>query len=353
MASLLEASLYTVVGVLLVILSSGANAAPGDLCSNFNTGADFQSSSNIWQSHGACSLTCGDKYAYAILQGKSCWCSNYAPSTTNSNGDCNKGCPGFPQEKCGDESSGLFGYVALGPAPSGTRGVSSSQPSQSSTASSIVTGVQSTATSDPPTTSSTWVPTPYTTVRTVTGGVQTVTLTPTEPPATITPRPSAIFSSSLPSKNSSSLSGGAIAGIVIGILVAVGLAVGLLLVLCLRKRRNDDVSRDGSVGSRSPPRSRGSLSGLINSVTGENNKPMAEANPEIQVWPAKPTYDRQPSHDYIRFDKDHKPRLVDQRLDPRSLWGRTETGSSRTSVRSFRDDQDYSRRVLQLTNPDA
>lgn len=37
-------------------------------------------------------------------------------------------CPGYPFEKCGDRSAGLYGYVALGPAPSGTQG-SASTPS--------------------------------------------------------------------------------------------------------------------------------------------------------------------------------------------------------------------------------
>lgn len=31
-------------------------------------------------------------------------------------------CPGYPYENCGDQSAGLFGYVALGPSPSGTQG---------------------------------------------------------------------------------------------------------------------------------------------------------------------------------------------------------------------------------------
>ncbi|KAL0640797.1 Cell wall integrity and stress response component 4 [Maublancomyces gigas] len=47
-------------------------------------------------------------------------------------------------------------------------------------------------------------------------------------------------------------------------------------------------------------------------------------------------------------------KLVDQRLDPSQLYLRydPDTGSSRMSVRSLRDDADYSRRVLRLANPD-
>jgi len=44
--------------------------------------------------------------------------------------------------------------------------------------------------------------------------------------------------------------------------------------------------------------------------------------------------------------------VYDQRLDPSSLFMRFDhqTGSSRMSVRSLRDDTDYSRRVLRVRN---
>lgn len=44
-------------------------------------------------------------------------------------------------------------------------------------------------------------------------------------------------------------------------------------------------------------------------------------------------------------------KLVDQRLDPTQLYLRydPDTGSSRMSVRSLRDDADYSRRVLRVS----
>jgi len=44
-------------------------------------------------------------------------------------------------------------------------------------------------------------------------------------------------------------------------------------------------------------------------------------------------------------------RLIDQRLDPNQIYLRydLDTGSSRMSVRSLRDDTDYSRRVLRVS----
>lgn len=46
-------------------------------------------------------------------------------------------------------------------------------------------------------------------------------------------------------------------------------------------------------------------------------------------------------------------RIVDQRLDPGALWNAPFDNQSRVSIRSLQDDQDYSRRVLRLANPDA
>ena len=90
--------------------------------------------SDNYQSNGACSTSCAG-YAFAVVQYKSCWCSNYIPAITLSAGSCGVACPGYPYENCGDASSGLFGYVALGKAPLGTQGVAaSSSPTQGTSA---------------------------------------------------------------------------------------------------------------------------------------------------------------------------------------------------------------------------
>lgn len=74
-----------------------------------------------YQSNGACEDNCS-AYAYAVLQGPDCWCSNYAPSQQVNTLDCNEQCPGYPDDWCGSTSAGLFGYYQLSVAPSGTAG---------------------------------------------------------------------------------------------------------------------------------------------------------------------------------------------------------------------------------------
>jgi cell wall integrity and stress response component len=75
---------------------------------------------NQFQSDGSCQVNCQDSYAFAVLQGANCWCSDYAPSDQKQTNLCNDPCPGFPGDWCGNPSAGLYGYVALSIAPSGT-----------------------------------------------------------------------------------------------------------------------------------------------------------------------------------------------------------------------------------------
>ena len=127
---------------ILIALISKASALTQQYCSSQNTGADSSPGmilrlfgANIanmlsivqdnFQSNGACQQTCAG-YAFAVVQYQSCWCSDYVPADTTSTSSCSVACPGYPYENCGDESAGLFGYVALGPAPSGTQGSASS-----------------------------------------------------------------------------------------------------------------------------------------------------------------------------------------------------------------------------------
>jgi hypothetical protein len=96
--------------------------------------------SSIYQSNGLCHDFCLSSYAFAVVQGDGCWCSNYAPGTTTTG--CSDQCPGYPPELCG--GSGVYGYIALALSPSGTKGA----PSSSAAASKTATPVSST--SEPP-----------------------------------------------------------------------------------------------------------------------------------------------------------------------------------------------------------
>lgn len=98
--------------------------------------------STIYQSKGNCEKYCNDDYAFAILQGKNCWCSNLVPAS-GANTDpskCNEGCPGYPADPCGSNTDDLFAYIEMSlNMPSGTATLSSSSSSTTTSASSVST----------------------------------------------------------------------------------------------------------------------------------------------------------------------------------------------------------------------
>ena len=84
-----------------------------------------------WQSNGWCTTKC-ESSAYAVILGKSCWCSDYAPGEDqHDTSDCSDNCPGYPSEKCGNVDKKLYIYIkgVGGVEPSGTKG--SSKPTSS------------------------------------------------------------------------------------------------------------------------------------------------------------------------------------------------------------------------------
>ncbi|KAL8993232.1 MAG: hypothetical protein Q9169_006499 [Polycauliona sp. 2 TL-2023] len=122
--------IWSIFLVFFAIHLPAANAVSQSSCASFNTGADSDAVTYDYQSAGRCFDSCKAQYAFAIVKGKSCWCSDYAPADTTSLGSCDSPCPGYPYEQCGSGEN--FGYIALGKAPAGTIGASSSQEPTSS-----------------------------------------------------------------------------------------------------------------------------------------------------------------------------------------------------------------------------
>ena len=110
--------------ILLAGLVEDAAGISNEYCSDQNTG-DEGPFHNIYNSMGSCSTQCEESYAFAVLQGENCWCSNYIPSSQSSTSNCDSECPGYPDNQCGDPDRGMYGYVPLGNPPLGTAGASS------------------------------------------------------------------------------------------------------------------------------------------------------------------------------------------------------------------------------------
>ncbi|KAK2797492.1 hypothetical protein FQN50_009175 [Emmonsiellopsis sp. PD_5] len=355
-----------------------------DYCSSLNTGSDFDAVQSTYQSNGACRDTCVGKYAFAILQGKSCWCSNLQPGDTTSTDDCSDRCPGFPSDRCGNAKKGLYGYLILDRKASGTVGqatktslsvsittflgpwesftavISSNSPALPASSlsqtpsydvapeptakldpnSSVLTSnVQSTFLSRASTTSSTDSKSEM--VSTLTSHITTPpTGTSSGDIVTLTIGPgSSQTGPANASGGSAPLSGGAIAGIIIGALLAFGLALAAVLwIFCMRRRRDKEMSDDSATSPYDRPVPSPSFHGTIQS-------------PTMSYTPSRPTHNAYgsngaPSQTGNRLSV---PAFTDSRMKKDAA---IYPNGSRHSNVSLQDNQDYSRPVLRLTNPD-
>ncbi|KAI0159627.1 hypothetical protein GGR57DRAFT_432795 [Xylariaceae sp. FL1272] len=343
---------------LLARLSTG-ESYPFEYCADFNT-ASSAANFSIYQSQGLCHDFCNDQsFAYAVLNERNCWCSNYTPddSTTTDISDCDTECAGYPTDLCGGD--GLWGYIELGPAASGTLGADTTSTSTAeSTTSSAVTStttVESTVSSTTTTTSSsipdttsttsttaatsktsttsttststTKTATPQTSVQTITVGgspsVQTITFTPS---SSTTPD----GSNGGVTSSQKGLSGGAAAGVAIGVLAIVGLIASIIVFFCIRKRKQ----RQEEELASNPASHRGSSAGMMGTPTtgmasvwdGEN---ASTGRRSSRLMPHDPRMDPYAMNIYTRFEN-----------------------KSRESINTLQDNQDYSRKVLRTTNPD-
>ncbi|QSZ32206.1 hypothetical protein DSL72_001778 [Monilinia vaccinii-corymbosi] len=380
-----------VAAIWVVALIDHVDGLTMQYCSTLNTGSGSPKSS-IYQSNGLCQATCVNDYAFAIVKGQDCWCSDYAPGITTSTSDCSKPCPGYPDDTCGGVDT--YGYIELTKSPAGTKGgaaptsapptstssehVTASSSSTSSSTSpgavTIISTVTETPSTDspeikptsspappptsstPPTTvaapksstsgppASTWTPTPIVSLETITGQVRTVTVTPTSPPSSESNKPSG-------SKNSGGLTTGGAVGLTIGLVALMAIIAGIIF-FCVRKRRQQKAEEYNSVNSRRESLAGVGVGGPIPSRTmSENSRYVlgTDGRRVVETWEPE-----------LRTPASRKSQLmpVDPRLDPFASVYQRGDNKSRESINTIRDDHDYSRRVhqqgpiLRAVNPD-
>jgi len=147
-------------------------------------------------------------------------------------------------------------------------------------------------------------------------------------------------------------SAGRVVGLFVGLALIILLVAAGALFLCWRRRRWDDqmLPPMAETGGSTPlPHSRSrSISelGLMESGTpGEKG-----ILPRIAtgMWDMSGGSGGSPTGSPSN-KRNSAARIVDQRLDPGAVWSPEHDNSSRISVRSLRDDRDYSRRVLRVS----
>ncbi|KAI7210720.1 hypothetical protein KC333_g8093 [Hortaea werneckii] len=286
--------------------------------------------SYTYQTSGYCQEQCAPKN-FAVLglsEGSNCWCGDALPQSSSkvSDSKCSTPCNGFGEDNCGGD--GFFSVYLTGtkdeadvPEYGGGGGSDSSSSSTSSVGSSSTTAVEpsSTTTAAADTSSSsqqttqTNQPTQATTTQApivVTSAAPGTTVVVTQPATQVADGDA----TSSPTEDSKSDGGGGgtnvagvAAGVVVGVLAAAAIVAGIVLWIRHKKRQQaeEEYKRQNQVSDFM----RGS--------------DMREPKPP-------PTAYSQQS---------------DSRLDPEA--GR------RNSAGSIADDQDYSRRILRVANPDT
>ncbi|KAL8753079.1 MAG: hypothetical protein Q9199_005304 [Rusavskia elegans] len=227
-----------------------------------------------------------------------------------------------------------------------TETTSSAPPPPAPTTSSIsATSVPTSSSSEESSPKSTWTPTPVTSVMTVTGQVKTITITPTIPPN------GAVVAQ--PSRDGGFMSHpGKVAGLFVGIAVIICLLAAALIWFFIRRKRNVEAETMASTAGGETPQRRQSKMSTIGLLGGTRRANHGKSVPKIQTsgWGPGNSMEKSPTDTPIDYRRTSYPRVVDQRLEPAALWNPLQDNGSHVSIQSFRDDQDYSRRMLRVSD---
>ncbi|KAK8212392.1 hypothetical protein IWZ01DRAFT_264749 [Phyllosticta capitalensis] len=336
----------------LAFFLAQAHALSQEYCSSQNTGAGNFQDTYTFQSNGHCYNEC-EKYAFAIVQGKNCWCSNYAPSAQEDVSKCDTTCPGYGYESCGNSDDNLYGYIRADAPISGTVAAStaaktSAEPSSTQTSESTKSSPSAAATTESSESSSSESTlstsikssSAITQVTVVTQGGNVITQTVTSVPGAND------TSTGSGSSTKASVSGGQIAGAVIGGLAGIALIVGIATWFLLRHRRNAQAgSEEDADGNHPPQRNVSTLSrtGLLKSA----EKDYSATLPPINT--RNSSNDPSDSMTPISERRNSRPLFHDQRLNPFPFM--ENDNGSHASIISIEDNRDYTR-TLNVRNPD-
>ncbi|KAI2822560.1 hypothetical protein CBS63078_3137 [Aspergillus niger] len=327
-------------GVIALLAWPVSVASSLTYCSSANTGSSQAANESTYQSNGLCEDHCSN-YAFGILQGYDCWCSNIVPNeATNVNvSQCSQDCPGYPDDSCGtvrnsdrlydidifylvarhasllwldvprmDRFSGTANKLVDSVAINCAMAASIAETSSSSETTAATTTGESVA------------------VTTDSGVVKTVTI----PAATKATSTSAADNlSSAKSDNNSGMSSGTIAGVVVGSVGGALAILALIFVLFFAKRKSRSNSPDPSVQSilLDGRQSKGSQMSFMKGMFSDNHSHTLSAGSAASRLPT----------------------FTDNRMKTDTVLY---ANGRRDSDVSLQDNEDYSRPVLRLTNPD-
>lgn len=85
-----------------------------------DTGVLTTTAQSVFMSNGLCATRCTGTYAYAVIIGQRCYCSDDVPATQVPTDQCHDPCPGYPPDFCGNATAGYHAYFNLGRPASAT-----------------------------------------------------------------------------------------------------------------------------------------------------------------------------------------------------------------------------------------
>lgn len=294
---------------------------------------------DTYMTSSLCASRCPNSPYLALQNGDDCYCLSKKPSGLGLASGCNVGCFGFDQQMCGGSSS-FSVYTGNGvedsepdsssAAETQSETLASASSSSATTKSNSVSETESASETDSATEAETESATKVTSTRSLDGSVvvKTVTALASSTAASQTttslPLPSA---TSEPKKKDSSPKVGPIVGGVVGGIAAIAI-IALVAFFLMRKRKQDDDYDEEEFYDKSEI-ARGGTKNLKRGKPSPLDLPMAN-----------------PFTDPSDSASGGKSGLVDPRLNPMMM------GRRRLSEGSLADETDYSRKILQVANPD-
>lgn len=306
-----------------------------------------------YQTSGYCVNNECPNSPYVAVKGKECICLNSLPQSSSkvSSSQCDQPCPGYQSDMCGG-SNAYNVYKGLASASSSSSSnlgsASSSSPSSSgspsSSQSSSITGFPNNS-DDSDQSTATVVSTISNSngnviYKTITQEASATTSSGSSSHASTTSSSSSTSTSSSHSSDSpdgksekkSSSVGAIVGGVVGGIGGLILLVAGGFFYMRYRNNDEDEDEEEEFYDNKPLKRSNGSK---IGSRRSPNALEMPMANPF-----------QHPADDLVRNNSVQKNGFVDPRLNPIMM------GRRRLSEGSLVDEADYSRKVLQVANPD-
>lgn len=287
-----------------------------------------------YQTPSYCAQQCPDSPYVALTGGNLCYCLSVKPSDETDSSDCNTPCFGYGLETCGGSSAYNVYMANNGAGVASDNGASASTDSSGTGSSSTSSAASGTSSHD---SSSITASASSQTVVTTSAGSSIEVLTVT---ASSSHEPSSSASASKHHASKKSSNVGPIVGGVVGGVVGVAL-ISVAAFFILRHKHNDDDDDDEEffdkpIAGNSIKRNNLGTNKSKRSLR-SNALDMPMTNPFTHPADELPNNNPNPNP-HVGF--------ADPRLNPIML------GRRRLSEASLADETDYSRKILQVANPD-